>query len=393
MNLGVFETLGIGVLALLLGRYLNGKIAFFREICIPDPVTGGFVISLLALIIHHFGGLDIVFDNTLKDICMLLFFTTAGFQCDFKVLKYGGRALVIIVLLLIVLIVFQNLTGVGLSKLMGLNPLLGLAAGSITMTGGHGTAGGFSALLESMGLAGAAPITMAAATFGLISGSIMGGPLGKSLIAKYHLKCGESSEDSLSVTDSDGGGGGNKRMAAVCAISLAAAGGSLLSRLIALAGITVPTYFGALIMALIIRNISEGFKTLPKLPVSHIISIGYNCLTLFLGMALASLRLWELAELALPLMVILSAQVLLMYLFARFLAFPLMGKNYDAAVLTGGFCGFGLGATPNAMANMNAISGKYGYSPLPFIVVPIVGAAFTDIINVSVISIFLNILS
>lgn len=390
VHIGMMETLALGVLALIVGNSLNRRVSFLQNICIPSPVTGGFVISLVTLLLHSCAGLDISFDSTLKDVCMLLFFTTAGLQCDFRHLKTGGRPLVVIVILVAVLIVLQNLLSIGLCGVLGQNPLLGMAAGSITMSGGHGTAGGFASLLEAKGLVGAAPISMAAATFGLIAGSVMGGPLGERLIEKFSLKPGRDvdapvSEATIDMNIFDGG-----RMVAISVICLVAGVGTLVSRLISNIGLTVPTYFGALIVAIVVRNISECSGVCPKIPMKDVISTGQVCLALFLGMALVTLRLWELYEIALPLLVILISQVVLMLVFARFIAFPMMGKNYDAAVLAGGLCGFGLGATPNALANMNAICQKNGYTPIPFIIVPVVGAAFVDIINVSVITIFLN---
>jgi len=392
VHVGMMETLALGVLALLIGNELNRRASFLKNICIPSPVTGGFVLSLLTLALHCCAGIDISFDATLKDVCMLLFFTTAGLQCDFRHLKTGGKPLAIITVLVAVLIVLQNLMSVGLCGIMGQNPLLGMTAGSVTMAGGHGTAGGFASVIEAKGLAGAAPISMAAATFGLIAGSVIGGPLGERLIEKFSLHPGRYSASVVTEIAPEKHMFDGNRMVAVCVICITAGAGSLLSKFITAVGLTVPTYFGALIAAIILRNFSELNGKCPKLPVEDIISVGKVCLALFLGMALVTLRLWELSDIALPLLAILLFQVLMMFLFARYVVFHFLGRNYDAAVLAGGFCGFGLGATPNALANMNAICLKNGYTPLPFILVPIVGAAFVDVINVSVITVFLNII-
>jgi len=388
----MMETLTLGVLALFVGNMLNKRVPFLRDICIPSPVTGGFMFSLLTLALHSWAGIEIDFDVTLKDFWMLLFFTTAGLQCDFKLLRTGGRPLIVLIVLVAVLIICQNLLSSGLSTIMGQHPMLGMAAGSVTMSGGHGTAGGFAPLLEAKGLFGAAPITMAAATFGLMAGSMIGGPLGKSLIDKFSLRPLENYETIVTEEFSEVSLFDDARLAAVGIVTVVVGVGSLLSSLMSDMGLTVPTYFGALIVAIIVRNVAEKWRRCPVIPMKEVISIGKISLALFLGMALVSLRLWELSDIALPLLVILMSQVLLMYLFARFVAFPMMGRNYEAAVLAGGFCGFGLGATPNALANMNAICLKYGYSPIPFIIVPIVGAAFADVINISVITLFLNIL-
>ena len=248
---------------------------------------------------------------------------------------------------------------------------------------------------------------MAAATFGLVAGSLIGGPIAERLIRKKKLKpeSGATMKDSMaslevnevspearkpySHSDEDAFLAFSK---AVFLIIIAMGLGSLLSRLLALTGITFPTYFGSLIVAALIRNLSELFPSRTAIKTDKIVSIGNICLSLFLGMAMVSLRLWELADLALPLLLMLLAQILFLGLFAAFVAFPLLGKDYDAAVLTSGICGFGLGATPNAMANMSAVCYKYSYSVKPFVIVPLVGAMFVDIINTAVITLFLNLL-
>lgn len=397
LHLDMYQTLASGTATLLLGFVLNRKMPFLRRLCIPAPVSGGLVISAIFLILHCLCDFEMDFDWTLKDLCMVIFFTTVGFQSDLSVLKKGGRPLVIMVMLVAVLIVLQNVAGVGIARLLGRSPLLGMSAGSITMCGGHGTAGGFSALLESKGLAGAASITMATATFGLLAGSLIGGPLADFLIRRRGL-----AKNDPSVCESSQINGVNDvwndnqshlgYAKAACVIAIAAGLGTLLNKLLTLAGLTFPIYFGALITAVIIRNASEAVPSCPKVPIKAITSIGIICLSLFLGMAMTSIRLWELADIALPLLVILIAQVILMILFSVLAAFPLLGRTYDAAVLVGGLCGFGLGATPNAMANMSAICTKYHYTTMPFIVIPVIGAMFADIINIGIITLFLNLI-
>lgn len=397
LHLDMYQTLASGTATLLLGFVLNRKMPFLRRLCIPAPVSGGLVISAIFLILHCLCDFEMDFDWTLKDLCMVIFFTTVGFQSDLSVLKKGGRPLVIMVMLVAVLIVLQNVAGVGIARLLGRSPLLGMSAGSITMCGGHGTAGGFSALLESKGLTGAASITMATATFGLLAGSLIGGPLADFLIRRRGL-----AKNDLSVCESSQINGINDvwndnqshlgYAKAACVIAIAAGLGTLLNKLLTLAGLTFPTYFGALITAVIIRNVSEAVPSCPEVPIREVTSIGIICLSLFLGMAMISIRLWELADIALPLLVILIAQVILMILFSVLAAFPLLGRTYDAAVLVGGLCGFGLGATPNAMANMSAICTKYHYTTMPFIVIPVIGAMFADIINIGIITLFLNLI-
>lgn len=348
---------------------------------------------------------------------MLAFFTSVGFQSDLKVLKQGGKALVVMLVLLVLIIALQNLMPMGITRLMGVDPLLGIAAGSVSMTGGHGTAGGFAGVLEQMGLHGAGTIGMAAATFGLIAGSMIGGPLSEFIIRKKLTREQMQPQDDeidpamAGIENEEASPTGRaKRVSsheqefqqyakASYWILLVMAGGTLLSWLFAKTGVTFPTYFGALILAAIIRN-TIGFipykengqwvKADKLLDMERIVSVGNICLSLFLGIAMISLRLWELKSLALPLVVVLASQIVMIILFACFVAFPLLGRNYDAAVLCAGICGFGLGATPNAMANMSAVCYKYRYTVKPFLIVPIIGAMFADIINTAIITLVLN---
>ena len=391
LNLDMYMTAGVGVVALLLGMCFNKWIPFLKRFCIPVPVSGGLVISLLFLLLHGVLGLDISFDGTIKDISMTLFFTSVGYQSNMRVLKQGGKPLVVMIVLVAVLIVLQNLLSLGIAKGMGVSSLVGMATGSIPMCGGHGTAGGFSPLLEKMGLEGADSITMAAATFGLIAGSLIGGPLGEMLIRRHKLAEETHTNDEIMTLEAHEGASSLKRYTqALGQLFVAMALGMGLSRLLALSGITFPTYFGALVVAAILRNVF-GHKE-DALCLKETVGIGELSLSIFLGIAMSTLKLWELAGLMLPLFVILMSQALFMALYATFVAFPAFGKNYDAAMLVSGLCGFGLGATPNAMANMSAVSYKYHYSVKPFIIVPVVGAMFVDIINTGVITFFLNLL-
>ena len=373
LELDMIQTAGIGALALIVGMVLTRKVAFLQKFCVPSPVSGGIIFSLLTLVLYGWCNVEVSFDGTMKDVFMLAFFTSVGFQSDFKVLKQGGRLLIIMLILLVAIIAMQNLMPAGITRLMGVDPLIGMAAGSISMTGGHGTAGGFASVLEGMGLHGAGTIGMAAATFGLIAGSMVGGPLAERIIRTKltHEQMQPQDEEidpAMAGIESDEASpaGRTKRVStneqefqqyakATYCIILVMGGGTILSWLLAKTGITFPTYFGALILAAIARN-TLGFVSFKRngkrmkadklLDMERIISVGNICLSLFLGMAMISLKLWELQSLALPLIVILVSQVLMMALFAYFVAFPLLGRNYDAAVLCAGMCGFGLGATP-----------------------------------------------
>lgn len=419
IELDMVQTAGIGALALMVGMVLTRRVAFLQKFCVPSPVSGGIIFSLLTLALYGWLDVEVSFDGTLKDIFMLAFFTSVGFQSDMRVLKQGGKALVIMLVLLVLIIALQNIMPIGITRLMGVDPLIGIAAGSVSMTGGHGTAGGFAKVLEQMGLHGAGTVGMAAATFGLIAGSMLGGPLADLIIRKkltheQKQPKDETIDPAMAGIESDEASpeGRTERVStneqefqlyakASYWILLVMGGGTLLSWLLAKTGVTFPSYFGALILAAIVRNTigffrykenGEWVKADKLLDMERIVSVGNICLSLFLGMAMISLRLWELQSLALPLIVILASQVLLMGLFVYFVAFPMLGRNYDAAVLCAGMCGFGLGATPNAMANMSAVCYKYRYTVKPFLIVPIIGAMFADLINTAIITLFLNLL-
>jgi len=420
IELNMVQTAGVGALALLIGMVLTRKVGFLQKFCVPSPVTGGLIFSLIGLAMYAWLNIELSFDRTLQDVFMVAFFTCVGYQCDLKVLKQGGKPLVLMLVLLVLMIALQNLMPWGITKLMHIDPLLGIAAGSVSMTGGHGTAGGFAGILEEMGLEGADAIGMAAATFGLIAGSMVGGPLANRIIrtklTQEQIQPKDMAIDPAMAgieSDEASPAGRAERMStneqefqqyakASYWILVAMGGGTLLSWALALTGVTFPTYFGALILAAVLRNTiglipykenGVWVKADKLLDMERITSVGNICLSMFLGMAMISLRLWELQSLALPLVVILDAQVVMMVVFVYFIAFPILGRTYDAAVLCAGLCGFGLGATPNAMANMSAVCYKYHYAPTPFLIVPIIGSMFTDIINTGIISLFLKLLS
>ena len=419
IELDMIQTAAIGALALMAGMVLTRKVALLQRYCVPSPVSGGIIFSLLTLALYGWCDVEVSFDSTLKDVFMLAFFTSVGFQSDLRVIKQGGKALLVMLVLLVVIITLQNLMPMAITKSMGIDPLIGMAAGSISMTGGHGTAGGFASVLEGMGLHGAGTIGMAAATFGLIAGSVIGGPLAERIIRRKlsHEQVQPQDEEidpAMAGIESDEASpaGREKRVStnelefqqyakATYCILLVMGAGTLMSWLLTKTGITFPTYFGALILAAIVRNVmgflrykedGKWVRAEKSLDMDRIVSVGNICLSLFLGMAMISLKLWELQSLALPLIVILFSQVAMMAFYAYFVAFPLLGRDYDAAVLCAGICGFGLGATPNAMANMSAVCYKYRYTVKPFLIVPIIGAMFADLINTAIITTFLNLL-
>ena len=393
IQLDMYQTLAAAVLVLLLGNYLRKKINFLEKFCIPAPVIGGLLFAIFTCICYTTGIIEFSFDDTLREVCMVFFFTSVGFQANLKVLKSGGRSLIVFLCLVIALIFSQNLLAIGLSKLLNLNPLIGMCTGSIPMVGGHGTAGAFGPVLEDFNIQGATTICTAAATFGLITGSLVGGPIGKRLIEKRKLMDNVPTEDdSLLVEDEEKHQRHtNMYAAAVFQLILAIGLGTIFSYFLTKTGLTFPIYIGAMLAAALMRNITD-YSGKGTIHMGEINDLGGICLSLFLGMAMITLKLWELATLALPLVILLAAQTLLICVFTYFVIFNVMGRDYDAAVLSAGTCGFGMGATPNAMANMQAICDRYVPSVKAYLIIPLIGSLFADFINSLVITFFINIL-
>ncbi len=392
LSLDMYQTLGLAVIVLLIGAFLRSHVKLLDKFCIPAPVIGGLLFALVMTLLHAFNLLTLEYDDTLKNVFMVAFFTTVGFQADLKTLKKGGKSLIIFLALIFALIMAQNGTAIGVSKLLGVSPLLGLSTGSIPMIGGHGTAGAFGPILEDFGMSSASTICTAAATFGLIMGSLMGGPVGQRLIKRHKLSSSDVDKDkshSLMDRKNELSLGGFAHATYMIAISMGI--GTIISWLLSKTGMTLPVYIGGMIVAAIIRNVTDKVgKT--KVPMAEVNVIGEVSLSIFLGVAMITLKLWQLADLAIPFLILLVAQTVLMFLFSYFVVFNLMGRDYDAAVLAAGTCGFGMGATPNAMANMQAVTSKYGPSVKAFILVPIVGGMFVDFMNSLVITVFINII-
>ena len=393
IQIDMYQTLAVSVLVLILGQFLKKRINFLEKFCIPAPVIGGLLFAVLTCVCYSLGIAEFTFDDTLREVCMVFFFTSVGFQANLKVLKSGGKSLFIFLGLVVVLIVSQNFLALGVSKLLHLDPLVGLCTGSIPMVGGHGTAGAFGPVLEDFDVKGATTICTAAATFGLIAGSLIGGPIGKRLIdRKKLLDTAVAEDDSILVEDEKKHERHtNMYAAAVFQLIIAVGIGTIISELLTKTGLTFPIYIGAMIAAAVIRNIGE-YSGKFDIYMGEINNLGGICLSLFLGMAMITLKLWQLAELALPLIILLSAQLILMMLFTYFVVFNMMGRDYDAAVLSAGTCGFGMGATPNAMANMQAICDRYVPSVKAYLIIPLIGSLFADFLNSLVITFFINIL-
>ena len=390
LSLDMFQTLAVAVLVLYLGHFMKKKIKLLETFCIPAPVAGGLVFAIATCVMYAVGFAEISFDETLKTVCMVMFFTSVGFQANLKVLKTGGKALIVFLGLVIVLIISQNAIALGVAKLIDVDPLVGMCTGSIPMVGGHGTAGSFGETLQDLGLASAKTLSAAAATFGLVVGSLLGGPLSRRLIIRHRLMDTVVEPTNVSIVEemekpiSEQG-----YEPAVYQLALAMGIGTIVSWLLSKTGMDFPVYIGAMIVAAIMRNVSE-FTGKFTVPMHEIENIGGISLNLFLGIAMITLKLWQLAEMAGPLVILLGAQALFMAFYAYFLVFNVMGRTYDAAVLTAGTCGFGMGATPNAMANMQAVTQKFAPSIQAFILVPIVGSLFADFLNSIIVAFFIN---
>ena len=395
--LDLIQTLALAALVLFVGYGVRRRVGVLDRYNIPAPVVGGFLFALLVLAGRLSGRLTVEFDTTLQTPLMIAFFTTIGLGASIGLVKVGGPQVVIFWILATVVAVLQNVVGLGLAALLDVEPILGLIAGSITMTGGHGTGAAWGKLLEEQyGFAGGFTLAMAAATFGLVSGGLLGGPIGTALVRRRHLApvAPVAPAPAAPIAPAAPGAPGESSayplLKTITVILIAMWVGTLISTWLG-QFITLPAYIGAMLAAAVIRNLDDAVRVV-GIEQRVVDDLGTVALSLFLAMALMSLRLWELLDLALPLLLILAAQVTMMGLFAYFITFRLMGRDYEAAVRASGHCGFGLGATPNAVANMEAIAARFGAAPRAFLVLPIVGAFFIDFTNGLVVTVFLNLI-
>lgn len=398
LKMDMIQTVGLAVIVLILGRYLRLKFEFFEKYCIPSPVIGGFIFAIVNLFFHSTGFLNITFDNTLQNFFMTMFFTSIGFNASFKLLKIGGKKVGLFLAVAVIFLILQNVVALLVGNLLGINPLLALLTGSTPMTGGHGTAAAISPMIEEMGISGAQTIAIAAATFGLIAGSSLGGPLADKLIKSKKLEIkpelvgnNDIKNDELLFSNDKKYLNGDFFAKALFMILVAMFLGSYVSVFIN-KQFNFPNYIGPMLVAVIIRNISDLSSKL-DIHYEEIRILEDVSLNLFLGMAMMTLKLWQLAGIAGNLIILLIAQFLLAAIYIYFVTFKVMGSNYDAAVLSAGHAGFALGATPNGIANMQSVSSKYAYSNIAFFVMPAVGALFIDLFNIPIISIFIYLLS
>jgi ESS family glutamate:Na+ symporter len=393
VQLGLIQTLLVALCILFFGYFLNSKIAFLKKNNLPEPVVGGIAFSIITMILHTQFGISFDFDMTLKNPFMLVFFTTVGMGASLKLLVKGGPKVVVFLAVASVYLIFQNAIGVLMALITDLHPLNGLLAGSVTLSGGHGTGATYAEMFASaQNVQGTFELAMASATFGLILGGLLGGPVTQMLIKRYNLQSsGEEkvNDDVLTFNPEDEDRITPKAlMETMLLLCLCIVLGTLAFLGFKKIGVPLPSFICPLLVGIAVCNIFEqtGVYTIK---VRCIDSLGTISLSLFLTMALMSLRLWELVNLAGPMVIILLLQTAFLACYTYFVTFRVMGKDYDAAIIAGGHCGFGLGATPTAVANMEALVSRYGASPTAFLVVPMVGAFFIDISNTVVIQLYL----
>ena len=377
-------TTAMAAVLLLVGYFVKNKITALNKYCIPAPVVGGFIFMFITFIGHVTGSFAFKFDTYFQSPFMLAFFTTVGLGASFSLLKKGGVLLIVYWLVAGVISVFQNIIGIGIGKVIGLEAPYALVASAISMIGGHGAAGAYGKTFVEMGYPVGMEVGAAAATFGLITAVLVGGPLARRLIEVHNLTPDESENFETDVEKVNEAK--NEKLSSldviknVSAILVCMAVGTQISGWIGkLIGMSFPTYVGAMFVAVILRNLNESIH-IYNFSFSLVESIGDVMLALYLGIALMTLRLWELAGLLGGVVIVVAAQVLFMVVISYFVVFRILGSNYDAAVMCAGLCGHGLGATPSAIVNMTAVKDRYGMSRKAFMIVPIVGAFLVDII-------------
>lgn len=384
INVNVAVTLAFAAILLHVGYFAKAKIKILDKYCIPAPVIGGFIFMFITWFGYSTNAFTFNFENIFQDIFMLAFFTTVGLGASFALLKKGGKLLIIYWLIAGVISILQNTMGIAVSKMIGLEAPYALLASAISMIGGHGAALSYGDDFVKIGYEAGKLVGAAAATFGLISAVLVGGPVGRRLIEKHNLKPDEDDDFDTSVTEINVGTGEKLSsldiMKNVSAIIICMALGTIVSGWISkLINMGFPNYVGAMFVAVILRNLNEKFEFY-KFDFALVDEIGNVMLNLYLSLALMTLRLWELSGLIGGVLLVVLAQVVLVIVLAYFVVFRILGSNYDAAVMCAGLCGHGLGATPSSIVNMTSVNEKYGMSRKAMMIVPIVGAFLVDII-------------
>ncbi|WP_195444965.1 sodium/glutamate symporter [Peptoniphilus harei] len=410
ISFNVMQTVGFAIIVFYIGKLIRSKVKFFQTFCVPAPVIGGFLFAIIRFLLQLGGICTFEFDQTLKDPFMMVFFTSIGVGADLETLKKGGKGFILFVLVSTVLVIFQDAIGLVLSQVTGVDSLLGLICGSVTMVGGHGSAGAWGTTFEEQGLVNASTFGMAAATFGVIMGSLIGGPIGSTLIRKHKLASpldkNGSNIDVLENLEKNNAGESYKKVVPLEALDFIKVLGLIfvsvglgailqvfIKEHVSIMGnpLSLPAYVTAMILAGIFVNTigKKGSKWAVDDRANSICGdVGLN---VFLVMALIDINLLDLKEVAGPMLIILFAQTIFMAFYAYFINYWVMGRDYDAAVLSGGICGFGMGATYNALANMDSITERFGPSPKAYFILPMVGAFAIDIINSFFITVFLNV--
>lgn len=393
LDIAAIPTLAIAIIVLMLGRFLIRHVRIFERYTLPEPVVGGLLAALLITCLKFGAGTEIAFDLSLQTPFMLAFFASVGLSADVRTLLQGGRSVVLFLIAVTGTLVLQNAIGMATAMSMDLHPLTGLLAGSITMTGGHGTGAAYAARFSSVdNLHGALEMAMACATFGLVLGGIVGGPVAQRLITRHGLKAeaagsepaqpGQEDVPAPALTE-------HHMLETMLLIALCIVVGTYLAPRVGSDSFALPAFVWTLFTGVILRN-ALTLSGIWRVDDHAVGLLGNVALSLFLAMALMSLRLWELVSLALPILAILSLQTVAIVLYAYFITFRLMGRNYDAAVMAAGHCGIGLGATPTAIANMQAVTSRHGPSPQAFLIIPVVGAFLIDIVNALTIQAFIS---
>lgn len=405
LTMNMVQTTGFAIIVLLIGMLVRKKVRFFTKYCIPAPVIGGLIFSIVTTILRSANILEFDFDTTLQSFFQIMYFSTIGFAASFKMLKVGGSKVVKFLVIASIFALLQDVLAVGLADTVGIEPLLALMTASPALTGGMGTSAAVAPSVEALGYSAATTVAVTAATFGILCGSVMGGPVATRLIERHDLfrkfQTRTTKEDSfdLSILEDKKKFLSSKTICSGMFVILLCMGigayvtngiNSVVGNFVD--GVSFPAYLGAMLIACIFRNVTDHSTVFGELPKEEMDALGDAARNVFLGIALMSLELWELVNLAIPMLILLLLQVVLAYIFANFICFPLMGRDYDAAMISCGLIGFGMGSTSNAIANMDAVSAKYAYSKTPYFVVPIVGALFIDFINIFIIFGFIGFL-
>ena len=397
LHVDTFLAVTVGIVVLFIGKRLNRLVPVLSEYSIPEPVSGGMTVALILFAVHSFADISVHFELGARDVLLVYFFTTIGINASFRDLAAGGKPLALLLMVTLLYMVIQNLTGVGVAHLLGLEPVVGLLGGTVSLIGGHGTAIAWAPrFVENYGVSNAMEIGIACATFGLVLASVIGGPVAKFLVQRHKLTV--NSDDSLDVGISDEEPPVRlnymELLDAVLAIHICIVIGFFMDTGLESLGIQLPLFVSCLFGGIIMTNLrprvlpritgTEWPSRTPAMALIADISLGT-----FLAMSLMSMQLWEIVDLAGALFSIMGAQLVIAVIFMVFIVFPVMGRNYDAAVIASGFGGFTMGATPTAMANMSAVTKRYGPCHQAFIIVPLVGAFFIDVSNVILIQLSL----